>query len=66
VPIFAGLFDYLENILVVIMIFSYPDISQNLVMLSSVATIVKSGLTTIFFLLLFYGFLRLWIGPDNS
>ena len=66
VPIFAGLFDYLENIIVVIMIFSYPDISQNLVMLSSAATIVKSGLTTIFFLLLFYGFLRLWIGPDNS
>ena len=66
VPIFAGLFDYLENIMVAILVFSYPDISQSLVALSSAATVVKSGLTTLFFLLLFYGFLRLWIGQDNS
>ena len=63
VPIFAGVFDYLENIQIVVMIFNYPDVSQIQVALSSASTIAKSGLTTIFFLLLFFGFIRLWIGP---
>ena len=66
VPVFAGLFDYLENIIVIAMVYSYPDISQNMVALSSAATIVKSGLTTIFFLSLLYGFIRLYINLDKK
>ena len=35
VPIFAGMFDYLENLQIVIMILSFPDISNIQVVLSS-------------------------------
>jgi len=63
VPVIAGMFDYLENIQIVLMILNYPDISNAQVALSSAFTIVKSGLTIIFFLLLFFAFARLWLGP---
>ena len=49
VPVAAGLFDYVENLFIVILITSYPDLSSGQVALSSVATVVKSTLTTIFF-----------------
>ena len=66
VPIFAGIFDYLENIQIVLMILNYPEISRAQVALSSTATIVKSGLTTIFFLLLVFGFFKLWRGSKEE
>jgi hypothetical protein len=62
VPVLAGLFDYLENIQIVVMILNYPDISRLQVTLASAATIAKSGLTTLYFMLLFYGLVRLWAG----
>ena len=52
VPIFAGLFDYLENASIVAMLYAFPDVSENLVKIASSFTIAKSGLTTLFFLVL--------------
>jgi hypothetical protein len=54
-PIFAGLFDYLENIGIISMLVVYPDFSRTMALVSSVCTIMKSLLTTIFFLLLGIG-----------
>ncbi|MGJ8590239.1 hypothetical protein [Yoonia algicola] len=42
----AGIADYLENAGICIMILSWPEISANTVLAASVASIVKSGLTT--------------------
>ena len=62
VPICAGIFDYLENIQIVVMVVNFPDISNTQVVLSSVFTIAKSALTTIFFLVLLFAFIKLWMG----
>lgn len=53
VPIFAGVFDYLENIFIIIMIYSFPDVLPITVELASIATILKSIFTSIFFVFLF-------------
>jgi len=66
VPIFAGIFDYLENILIIVMMFTYPDVSRFHVAFASSATIAKSGLTTIFFLLLLFAIIRLWTGGKSA
>jgi len=66
VPIFAGIFDYLENIQIVVMIFNYPDISKIQVAFSSAATLAKGTLTTIFLFLLAFAFIRLWIRPKSE
>ncbi|MEJ2179950.1 MAG: hypothetical protein P8Y28_05780 [Gammaproteobacteria bacterium] len=58
VPIVAGFLDYLENIQVILMIFNYPNVSENQVAMASLTTIAKSGLTTIFFVILVVGFIR--------
>lgn len=55
VPILGGLFDYLENIFIILMIRSFPDLSQALVVMASTATILKSIFTSVFFLLLLVG-----------
>ena len=55
VPVVAGLFDYLENICFIQLLTSYPKISDISVSLASTMTIVKSGLTTVFFVLLIIG-----------
>ena len=57
IPILAGGFDYLENISIIAMLSSFPDISENLVSAASTFTIVKSGLTTVFFVLLLLAFI---------
>lgn len=51
-PMFSCLFDYLENIGIIIMLKSYPDISTGLVQLTSIFSVCKSVSTTIFFLTL--------------
>jgi len=56
IPALGGLFDYLENIYIIRMIASYPDLSAGLVQIASTFTLLKSIFTTIFFLLLFVGF----------
>ncbi len=49
VPIFSGLFDYLENIGIIVMLKSYPDISTGLIQTTSIFSVCKSVSTTIFF-----------------
>ena len=62
VPLFAGLFDYLENASIVAMLYAFPDVSENLVTSASSFTIAKSGLTTLFFLVLLVSlvYLAIW------
>ena len=52
IPVAAGAFDYIENILIVSLITGYPEISPGQVGVSSVMTIAKSVLTTLFFIVL--------------
>ncbi len=52
IPLLAGGFDYLENFGIITMLNSFPNISENLVSYTSAFTIVKSGATTVFFILL--------------
>ncbi|WP_375748087.1 hypothetical protein [Vibrio sp. HN007] len=52
IPMLAGLFDYFENAVVASMLHVFPDVSEMLVASASSFTIVKSGLTTIFFVFL--------------
>ena len=62
VPVFAGLFDYLENASIVAMLYAFPDVSEILVTSASSFTIAKSGLTTLFFLVLLASlvYLAIW------
>ncbi|NOT03933.1 MAG: hypothetical protein HOP27_04970 [Anaerolineales bacterium] len=57
-PILAGLFDYVENVLVVLMLKTYPDLDASLVAVASFATVTKSILASIFFTLLILGILQ--------
>ncbi len=52
IPVAAGLFDYFENIFVVSILTSYPNVSEVSILFASRMTIVKSMLTTVFFVLL--------------
>ena len=52
VPVLAGLFDYLENVCIIMMINAFPDLSEGLVSVASGFTIFKSVLTTLFFVIL--------------
>jgi len=52
IPIFAGLFDYTENVLIIMMLKNYPNLASSLVTFASLATIAKSILSSIFFTLL--------------
>ena len=56
VPFLAGMFDYMENIFIIKMINSFPDLQATTVEIASVLTLLKSGFTTVFFVLLIAGF----------
>jgi len=56
IPALGGLFDYLENICIIRMINSFPDLSARIVQTASTFTLLKSVFTTAFFLLLFAAF----------
>ncbi len=60
VPVFAGLFDYLENVSIISMIRSFPALSQELVGIASTFSILKSLFTMAFFLLFFVGIIALF------
>ena len=55
-PIAAALADYTENVLIVMMLRAYADTPDALVQTASIATITKSGLTTLFFVALILAF----------
>ncbi len=55
VPVLGGFFDYLENIGIIIMINAFPNISQGLVAVVNIFTLLKSAFTTGFYILLLVG-----------
>jgi len=52
IPLFSGLFDYAENIGIITMLKNYPNISVLQVQITSVFTVLKSVLTSIYFIIL--------------
>lgn len=48
-PVIAGVADYLENIGIIAMLKTYPDISTSLVQLSSSVSVLKASATTVYF-----------------
>ncbi len=56
VPFLAGIFDYIENLFIIKMIISFPDLQITTVKIASFFTILKSSFTIFFFILLIAGF----------
>ena len=56
VPFIAGVFDYFENVFIIKMINSFPELQVNIVKVASTFTILKSSFTLFFFILLTVGF----------
>lgn len=52
IPILSGMFDYLENMGIILMLRSYPDISKSLIQTTSIFSVCKSVTTTLFFVTL--------------
>ncbi|WP_348823011.1 hypothetical protein [Flavobacterium aestuarii] len=52
IPIFSAIFDYAENIGIINMLKDYPAISETQVQITSFFTILKSILTSIYFIIL--------------
>jgi len=59
VPFLAGIFDYIENIFIIKMINSFPDLQVTTVKIASIFTVLKSSFTMFFFVLLIVGFVLL-------
>jgi len=51
-PVVAGFFDYCENFGIIAMLRAFPEISANLVAVTNIFSILKSGLTSIYFVVL--------------
>lgn len=61
IPLLAGLFDYAENVLIIMMLKAYPNLDSTLVTAASLATTIKSVLSSIFFILLILSIIQnLW------
>jgi len=56
VPFLVGIFDYAENIFIIKMINSFPDLQVATVKVASIFTLLKSSFTMVFFILLIVGF----------
>ena len=52
IPVFGGLFDYMENFGTILLLRSFPEISQTQVTVNNFFTILKSGFVTLFFIVL--------------
>jgi uncharacterized membrane protein YhaH (DUF805 family) len=57
----AGLADYLENFGIIIMLNSYPNLSQTSMVATNMFSVVKSMTTTVFFVALIIALLMLGI-----
>ena len=55
VPAVAGLFDYLENVGIIMMVTSFPNISAATVAFASMSSVIKSVSTIGFYMLLLVG-----------
>ena len=51
-PLFAALFDYLENIMDIIMLVRFPDLTASLVSLAATFTVIKGFLLLLSFIIL--------------
>lgn len=60
-PVFASIFDYLENFGITTMLCNYPNLSELLVQTTNLFSISKSLLTTVYFLILIMVLLALGI-----
>ena len=56
VPFLAGIFDYVENVFIIKMMNSFPDLQIATVKVASLFTLLKSSFTMLFFVLLIVGF----------
>lgn len=59
-PIIAAIADYAENISIINLLKSYPDLSENLIKSAKLFTIIKSSVTTVYFIGLFV-LVAIWI-----
>ncbi len=60
-PIIAGIADYLENIGIITMLNSYPDLTETIVNATNTFSVIKSTSTSIFFIALIVIFIILGI-----
>ena len=51
-PVIAGIADYLENFGIILMLNSYPNTASNSVILTNLFTLIKSMITTLYFIAL--------------
>lgn len=51
-PVTAGFFDYSENFGIISMLLAFPEIPHNLVVVTNLFSILKSSLTSIYFIIL--------------
>lgn len=51
IPIFSGLFDYVENVGIITMLNTYPNISILIIKVTSVFSVLKSSFTTGYFII---------------
>ena len=59
IPVFAGLFDYLENIGIITLLKGYPENTTTMSRITSVFSVLKSTLSTIYFVTLIIALLAL-------
>jgi len=54
-PLAAGLFDYAENVGIILMLNRYPNVPESMVRTSSFFTVAKSACTTVYFVAVIVG-----------
>lgn len=59
IPVFAGLFDYLENIGIITLLKGYPENITTMSKITSIFSVLKSSLSTIYFMTLLIALLAL-------
>ena len=59
IPVLAGLFDYLENIGIITLLTNYPNNSITMAEMTNIFSLLKSGLSTIYFIVLIITLLAL-------
>ncbi|MCK9209893.1 MAG: hypothetical protein M0P61_03545 [Ignavibacteriaceae bacterium] len=60
-PLFSGLFDYLENIGIITMLKSYPNNPVILSQITNVFSVLKSSFTTFYFIVLIIFLIVFWM-----
>jgi len=60
-PLFAGLADYLENMGILNLLANYPNLTSDMVRTASVFSLAKSGITTLYFMILLVALIFLGI-----